>query len=312
MIRRHPTVGRFIGESHQIRGLDGGRLTPDISSIFDLDKRGLVFEIKYSIGSSVEDYLLKVKRYRNAVHGWPTSSGQIETNDVVLLCNANDTPRVLACLSELSVRQDDEKFFTSPGFSVWQWIMGSTKEDREDSMWLQRVYGKTRNTNLEELADTPGGIRITEDVLRFLRFQHMFVRDKPPIQYVIVFLVQHVLPKQPDVSSYDIELEIVYDRANSFFPGWWEAAEETRQVKRELVKEALNRMVDMRYITKIGQDKYQIPNSLLGKKRLLDDVCRRLENIASRQARRPRVSLHMRRSRKLKRPTDTSSLDRFI
>ena len=119
-------------------------------------------------------------------------------------------------------------------------------------MWLQRVFGKTRNANLERLADTPGGVRITEDVLRFLRFQHMFVRDKPPVQYVIIFLVQHILPKQPDVSSYNIGFDIVYDRANSFFPGWWEAAEKTRQIKRDLIREALNRSVDLGYVNKIG------------------------------------------------------------
>lgn len=53
----------------------------------------------HSIGSSVDDYLLKVKRYRNAVRDWPTSNGYVDATDVVLVCNANDTQRVLVCLS---------------------------------------------------------------------------------------------------------------------------------------------------------------------------------------------------------------------
>ncbi len=312
MIRRNPELGRFIGESHQLLTEDGDELTPDISSLFNSDRCGLTFEIKYSVGSSVDDYLLKAKRYRTALRGWPNSTGKVEATDVVLVCNANDTQRVLNSLSKLSQGQDGEGFFVSPGFSVWQWIMGLGKENREESMWLQRVYGKTRNPNLEKLADTPGGVRITEDVLRYLRFQHAFVRDKPPVQYTIVFLVQHVLPKQPDVPSYDIGYDTVYDRANSFFPGWWEAGEKTVQIKKAWIREALDQMAFMKYTTKVEPELYRVPTSLIGKKKLLEDICNRLGSILARQTRQ-RKQVRSRHGRKrLKQQPGTGTLDKFI
>jgi len=312
MIRSNPGLGRFIGESHQLRSEDGADLTPDISSLFNSDKCGLVFEIKYSIGSSADDYLLKTRKYSRALLGWPNSTGKVATTDVVLVCNANDTQLVLTSLSELSQRQDDEAFFTSPGFSVWQWIVGSGKENREETMWLQRVHGETRNPKLEELANTRGGVRITEDVLKFLRFQHAFVRDKPPVQYTIVFLAQHVLPKQPDAPSYEIGLDTVYDRANSFFPGWWEASEITTQVKKGWIQAALNQMTALKYINKVRPDFYQVPTSLMNKRKLLDDVCKRSTVILERQARKTSQVRTTRRRKKLKRPNGTSSLESFM
>lgn len=309
IIRRNATVGRFIGESHQLLSDEGSDLTPDISCLYNADRYGLVFEIKYSIGSSADEYLLKVKRYRRALGGWPTNTGKVEWTDVVLVCNAGDTPLILPVLSDLSQKQNNDKFYSSPGFSVWQWIIGSSKEYREDSMWLQRVYGSTRNDNLERLAATLGGIRIPEELLSYLRFQHAFVRDKPPVQYTIVFLVHHVLPKQPDVPSYDVELDVVYDRANSFFPGWWESAEKTKQVKRDWIKEALNQMVSLKYVTKKTPEIYQIPTILMSKKKLLDDICRRLETSQTRKVKQARP---MRRRRRVGQAHGTSTLDRFI
>lgn len=304
---RDGVLGKFIGESHELRAEDDTLLTPDITTVHDHDSKGLLFEIKYSIGSSANDVLLRQREYFLAKTGWRTATGTVGNVDVVLVCNAEDTQTVHKVMKELA-GQEGNDFLKSEGFALWQWIMGSAKDDRE-VMYLQPIAGSCRNALLEQRIRAPGGIRIPDEVLRFLRFQHAFVRDKPPVQYTILFLLQHVLPKDPDKLGYDIPLEIVDQRANGFFPPWWESTETTKQVKRGWIKEALSTLHSLGLIQKHpGKETYTIPTSLLEKKEPLRLICRKL--IQSSQ-RRPRGRISGGRvSRRASR--GTSSLEQFF
>lgn len=283
LFRSNPLLGKFVGESHQLFTFDDEELTPDISTSYEANSKGLVFEIKYSIGASVKDVLLSAKRYRNAVKGWP--SGAVEHVDVVLVCSAEDTQIVSSAIQEL-IEETADPFFSSEGFAVWQWIVSSTREEmRPEAMWLQPVMGATRNSSVEQLIHSAGGIQISEDVLTHLRFQHMFVRDKPPVQFTIIFLTHHILPKT-EKESYEISLDTIYQRANSFFPPWWESAEKTVQVKRQWIKEALEMLVEMKLV-EVGskEETYRVPSALLRKHNALNFFCKKLARISRRRRR---------------------------
>jgi len=306
------TLGKFVGESHQLRTQDNTPVTPDITTVYDSGAKGLLFEIKYSLGSSASDSLLRLKRYFGAKTGWRTATGTVDDVDVVLICNADDTQSVHEALEELA-RHDGNEFLKAQGFALWQWIVTSSKKDeRAEVMWLQPIAGSCRNEALEERIRHPGGIRISDKVLEFLRFQHSFVRDKPPVQYTILFLLQHVLPKDPDKEWYDVPLEIVYQRANSFFPAWWESTETTTQVKRGWIKEALSTLRDLGLIQKrMGEETYTIPTSLLAKKKPLRLICRRLAQRSQRHMRRSRV-VRKRAKRVTPVKKETSTLEPYI
>jgi len=230
-----------------------------------------------------------MKRYFAARTGWRTPTGTVHHVNLVLICNADDTQRIHAAMEDLAGQEGNE-FLKSDGFSLWQWIVGSTKEDdREEVMWLQHIAGSCRNTLLQQRISNPGGIRIPDKVLRYLRFQHSFVRDKPPVQYMILLLLQHVLPKDPEKESYDIPLEIVYQRANSFFPPWWESTETTRQVKRQWIREALSTLCDLGLIKRHPDgESYTIPRTLLEKRMPLRLICKKLAQRSRKRARRGR------------------------
>lgn len=285
LFKKNQSLGRFVGESHRLSSPTGEEFTPDMSTVYD--SSGLVFEIKYSLGASVKDELLSLKKYSSATQGWPTRiirTGIVQSVDVVLVCNAEDTSRVSSALSEVA-KETGDSFFSS-GLAVWQWIISSTK-DRNEAMWLQHVTGATRNNAVEACIHSPGGIQVSEEVLDYLRWQHLFIRDKPPVQYTIMCLLHYVLPREPDKEKYAINLDIVYQRANSFFPGWWEETEKTTQLKRKWVKEALDTLVRMRLIEvdPANKESYIIPSAVFRKKRPLKLICRKLVGMERRQPR---------------------------
>ena len=290
LFRSNSLFGKFIGESHELRTENDEPITPDITAVFDSGSKGLLFEIKYSLQSSATDVLLGMKRYFAAKTGWRNSTGTVHSVDVVLICHADDTATIHEAIENLA-KQDGNEFLKSDGFSLWQWILGSPKEgEREEVMWMQHIAGSCRNQPVNEHILRPGGIRIPDDVLSYLRFQHSFVRDKPPVQYTILLLLQHVLPKDPDREEYEIPLEVVYQRANSFFPPWWESTEATKQVKRRWIKEALSTLHDLGLIQRKGDSEvYRIPRSLLEKRKPSRFICRKLARHYEKRAARGRV-----------------------
>jgi hypothetical protein len=290
LFKDNPLFGRFIGESHELRTDDDKPIKPDITTVYNSDSKGLLFEIKYSTQRSARDVLLGMKRYLSAKTGWGTATRTVDSVDVVLVCHGDDTATVHQALVDLAAQNGNE-FLKSDGFSLWQWIIGSSKEgEHEEAMWLQHIAGSCRNSALQQQILSPGGIRIPDEVLQYLRFQRTFVRDKPPVQYTILFLLQHVLPKDPDKESYDIPLEIVYQRANSFFPSWWESTETTMQVKRQWIKEALTMLCELGLVQRHpDKESYAIPRSLLEKRNPLRFTCRKLARHYEKRAPRGRT-----------------------
>ena len=220
LFEENPSLGHFIGIEHTLHGSSTEEvLTPDITVTYDNDTIGLLFELKYSLPSdvrSVKDELLKLSKYATARDGWGVRS-PVQAGDFVLVCHADDVKRTVEAATEIS-SETSNPFFSPRSFSIWYWtITAPRNSERKEEMRLLHAYGATGNNPLQSLINQAGGVVISEDVLTSLRFTNVFVRQKPPVQYSIVLLIQNVfsaLPlfKEQERDRYQVPLDTIDEK----------------------------------------------------------------------------------------------------
>lgn len=266
---RNPRIARYIGtetklikDSHQYK-------TPDLVAIYDNGTKGLIFEIKWSLPSSedlLEKEIRELKKYTDTFINWRNATGHVDCQDLVLICHMDDVKRAVDVVKRIS-GESDFAFLNADGFAIWSWVINPPKGgERKEELRLFRVYGKTRNGDLETMLKEPGGILVSEDVLTFLRFNFFFVRQKPPIQYTMTTLIQHIfIASQPGIEkeSYDVNTDWVYNRWKFFFPSWHEYDRETIQLKRKWLRESLDLFWQLKLIERIKHDRWRIPIPIL-------------------------------------------------
>ena len=268
LFEKEPALGLFVGEENKLRTDEGNLLTPDLTFRYNNDLNGLLFELKYTLPSHIQDVkdtLLDLKKYLNATRGWRTPSGRVDSIDIVLVCCDDDVPIAVKAIKELV--SENVKFFDNIGFALWAWMLTPVRSgEREERMRLQRIYGKTRNAKLEERIGSTGGTRISEDVLRYLRWLISFIRQKPPVQYTMHLLIQNIFPSlrssfRSNERVVDAPLDIICQRCTSFFPPWWEPEVDPPQIRRGWLKEAMNSLVGLKIIEKVPDrnECYSIP-----------------------------------------------------
>lgn len=245
LIIDNPDVGRLHGVTRDIK-VEGGKITPDVSARCENDTAAIFLELKWSLTeSTVQDELLKLKKYSAANFAW--TNIPVVKKDVVLVVAQEDADIAVRAIQEL-IRQGN-KFLEN--VSIWKWFFAHPRRESEnegsDALWISKVFGKTGNGALERLVSSASGYRVPNDVLEFNRYLYRFTKDKPPIQYTVAILLLHVLSSlrtKSDKETLEIStdlVDIVYERAKSFFPGSDSA--ESIQIRKQWIREALQGMI---------------------------------------------------------------------
>ena len=149
-------------------------------------------------------------------------------------------------------------------------------------MRFLHCYGKTGNRQLENMIRQTGGIVVNQDVLTYLRFTFAFMPEKPPIQYTMAILVQNIFPsfqRSVEKELYELDIDLIYERAKSFFPSWHEFDTETIQTKRRWIVEAIEKLRDLglaeKVVTPPDRWSIQIP-TLRPRGSIQEAICKRI------------------------------------
>ena len=293
-----PNLGKFVGIEHRLSTSQDDLLTPDITTLYDNDSKGLLFDMKYSLPRELQNTkseLLELEKYKNAKKGWGIS-GTVSSIDFVLVCHMEDAKRATDAAREI-YRETSKPFFSSGSLSIWSWAIGLSRADeKKEEMRLLPIYGSSKNPKLQAMIQQPAGILLPEEVLTALRFTQVFVRQRPPVQYTMSILIQNVFSALPPIplslaspaKDYVVNLDTISQKVNVLFPPWWEADTKTVQVKRGWIKEAMDTLAKVQMIDVVDRstESYRIsPRKWASKKPLPQLVCERLQAFAKRKPR---------------------------
>ena len=321
LLLKNPSMARFIGVEYKLKNTKGNFLKPDLVSQYDRDSKGMIFEVKWSLPNDkdlLEKELRELKKYTDFLEKWKTGSGKVEKHDLLLVCHIDDARKAVDSVKQLATEKD-YAFMAKSGFSVWGWILNPAKKGgHEEELRFLHCYGQTGNQQLESMIRQTGGIKISEDVLTYLRFTFAFTPDKPPIQYTISVLIQNILPsfqRSVEKESYELDIDLIYDRAKSFFPSWHEFDEETTQTKRRWLREAIEKMCDLKLAERVAKssNQWSIPiPTLRPKGSVQESICKKIAKEAMKrryEGKLPR--LRVPRAFRAKPPKDQARIDRF-
>lgn len=270
-LSKNPQIAKFIGIEKDLTNIAGHIVTPDIVGSYDNDQKGLLFEIKWSL--PFDEELLKkeireLERYFVPCIPWGKTPDDPETQDLILICHIDDVHRAAEMIN-VYMTEKPQSLLGKEGFSVWSWTITPPKQGgRKEEMRLFPVFGKIRNKLIEELIRQPGGILFPEDVLTYLRFSYTFIKEKPPLQYLMTVLIQNILPSfqsSSEKESHDIHVDMIYERAKTFFPSWHSYNEQTVQIKRKWIREGLEGLCELGFCGKVPNkdDWWKIPIPLI-------------------------------------------------
>lgn len=279
-LSKNPQIAKFIGIEQDLKNTAGRTVTPDIVAAYDNDKKGLLFEIKWSL--PLDEELLKkeieeLEKYFVPCIAWGNTPDDPKTQDLVLICHIDDVQRTTEMI-KLYLTEKPQSLLGKEGFSVWSWTITPPKQGgRKEEMRLFPVYGKTRNQKVEELICQPGGILFPEEVLTYLRFSYTFIKEKPPLQYIMTVLIQNILPSfqsSSEKESHDIHVDMIYERSKSFFPSWHSYNAETIQVKRKWIRAALEKLCELNLCGRVlnKDDWWKIPIPLIRTRKPIQEV----------------------------------------
>lgn len=285
LFSKNPDIASFVGIEHKLKNNEGKNIRPDLVATYDSDRKGLIFELKWSLpfdDSLLEKEVKELRRYAIPCSNWRRASDHMDLHDLVLICHIDDVQRAVDMIKKLA-NELKYDFLGKEGFAVWSWTITPPKlGERKEELRLFPVYGKTRNQKIEALISQSGGKLFPEDVLTFLRFSFTFVREKPPVQYTMTVLIQNIFPtfqQKPDKDFYEIHMDMVYERAKTFFPSWHEFDRETIQIKRGWIREALEKLWELKLCEKIlgKPDWWRIPIPTLRTRKPIQTVlCRKI------------------------------------
>ncbi|MEM3394323.1 MAG: hypothetical protein QXY79_04685 [Candidatus Methanomethylicia archaeon] len=235
----HSNIAEFMGVEHTIK-TDRGEIKPDIVYRYGRNF-GLFFELKWHISEkTIGDELRSLKKYYDAKYSWKDSLEKVQQNDVILICHTNDLNIIINELEKIST-EDEYSFLKNEGFSIWTWCIELEKSTGREEFRFRCEYGKTRNITLEKLINQKGGLVVPPEVLEYLGRKYLFIKDKPPIQYMMEVLYLHVFPSIKQASLKEVNVDEVYEYMKGLFPGWHFATEESIQAKKIWIREAIEK-----------------------------------------------------------------------
>ena len=297
ILKRDPSAADYIGIEPRLRNSFGNDITPDLAALYDRRTKGLMFELKWSLPfreDLLEKEVKELRKYIVPCSQWKNSTGKVDYHDLVFVCHVEDSQRMLDSVSKVATERGFG-FLTSDGFAVWTWTISAARGgERKEHLILSRVHGKIRNVTLGNMTNQPPGLILPEEALTYLRASFSFTREKPPVQYTIITLIQHVFSQFRDprrVSGvYEITTDMIYDKAKILFPPWHEPDAQTLQAKRRWITEALQAMFELRIIGKpVGKpDSWLIPiPTLKTRKSIEHTLCKKISEYQQKMRERP-------------------------
>jgi hypothetical protein len=289
---QNPNIAKFVGVEYKLKNSKGNFLRPDLVAQYNKDTKGLLFEVKWSLPYDIkllEEKLRELKKYTGSLENWKTQTKKVENHDLLLVCSIDDAKRVVDAVKQLAADKD-YAFMQREGFSIWSWILNPAKRGKhKEELRFLHCYGQTGNKRLEDMIHQTGGILVSEDVLTYLRFTFAFIPEKPPIQYTIATLIQNILPsfqRSVEKESYELDIDLIYDRAKSFFPSWQMFDTETIQTKRRWLREAIEKMCDLGMAERIAEssDRWSIPiPTLRPRGSIQESICKKIAKEARKR-----------------------------
>ena len=285
LFKENDHIGHFVGIEPKMKRIAQSPATPDLAVLYDNKSKGIIFEIKWSFSrnlESLEEKIKEIKKYFVSFVNWKNDTGRVDWHDVVLICHPDDSERVLACIKKISTEKDYE-FFNKIGFSIWTWIFTQTKYGgRTEELRLIKVYGETRNVELERLISPQLGFLVPDEVLTFLRFSYFVVKEKPPIPYLLNILIVNVL-LHPVSASYEKNYEVTTDwilrKSRNVILTNEDYDDQSLLIKRKWIREALDVLNDLDIIKKGDKpDIWLIPTNLFrfSRRSINEIVCEKL------------------------------------
>ena len=305
ILKQKPFLVDYVGIETKLKNDYGNEITPDIVALYASRTKGLVFELKWSFPFKeelLEKEVKELKKYAVPCSQWKNSTGRVDYHDFVFVCHIEDSGRIITAIMKVA-KTEDYNFLTSDGFAVWTWTISAARGgERREHLILYCTHGTTRYNVMENMMRKPTGLILPEESLTYLRSSFSFIREKPPVQYTMITLIQHVFshfkdPKR-DSGVYEITTDMIYEKAKILFPPWQEPDVKTLQIRRRWITEALEAMFTLRIIGRpVGKpESWLIPIPTLKTRTSIEyAICKKLAKhelkVTKRAARkgRPRV-----------------------
>lgn len=292
LFKENDLVGNFMRIEPELKGISESPLTPDLAVMYDSKSKGIVFEIKWSVprnAKHVEEEIKDLKKYCDTLINWRNETGRVKWHDVILICHQEDSKRILEIIKKLA-SEDDYDCFDKIGFSVWTWLYGQ-KVGKTEELRLIRIYGHTRNRELERIISPDLGYLVPDKVLSFLRFSYFVVKERPPTPYLLNLLIVNVLFQQVEPryeKSYELTTEWIWNRAKNSILASEEYEDKSLTIKRRWISEALNSLVELEIIEKGSkEDTWEIPTNLFrrSKRSIHEIICEKIAKKYTRPVR---------------------------
>jgi len=298
ILRKEPSIADYLGVEVTLRTISGNDITPDLIALCESRTNGLAFELKWSLpysGELLTKEIKEIKKYTAPCSTWKTSTGKVEYHDVILVCHVDDVERTLETLTEIA-KQTDFSPLAADGFVILSWAISATRGgERKEHLILLNAYGKNRNATVENALKRPGGLVLPEEVLTYLRSTYSFIRQKPPVQYTIIELIQHVFSQFQDPTRgpgavYELTTDMIYEKSKILFPSWEDYDVQTIQAKRSWISEALEVMWSLKIVGKpVGKpDSWLVPiPTLRTREPIQSALCKKLARYQLKIGKKP-------------------------
>jgi len=298
LFKENEKIGRFMGIEPKMKRIGEPSTTPDLAALYDDRTKGMLFEIKWSLQENPErlrEKLKELKKYFDIYVNWNNETGRVDFHDVVLVCHPEDSERVVKVIEKAS-KEVEYNYFNNVGFSVWTWLFSQAKKiGSTDELRIIRIYGETRNEELERVLSAKLGILVSEDVLMFNRFSYFFVREKPPMQYLLNVLIVNVLSNPVAITyekHYVVTTDWIWNKTKNLILTGEEYDDQSLQIKRRWIRNALDELSDLKIIQKGEKENtWKVPTNLFRyiRKSIHEKICKDL------------VKKHIKRTKQLKR-----------
>lgn len=302
ILKQEPLLVDYVAIEKTMRNNDGDDITPDLVALYERRTKGLMHELKWSLPFSeelLEKEIKELKKYTVQCSQWKNNTGKVDYHDFVIVCHVEDAQRVKTDISKIASEQGFD-FLVNEGFAMWSWTISAVRGgERKEHLILTAVQGKTRHPTIESMVSQLPGLILPEESLTYLRSSFNFTCEKPPVQYTIITLIQHVFSLFQDPRRgpcvYELTTDMIYEKAKILFPSWHEFDTETIQIKRRWITEALGTMYEIGLIGKpLGKpESWLIPIPTLKTRKPIElALCTKLSRhqlkIAKKPARRGR------------------------
>lgn len=291
LFKENDLVGSFMRIEPELKRISESPLTPDLAVMYDNRSKGIVFEMKWSVprnAEHVEEEIKTLIKYFDTLINWKNDTGKVEWHDVILICHPEDSKQILEIIKKIA-SEDDYGCFDEIGFSIWTWLYTHGQKGGEtEELRLIRIYGQTRNEELERLISPELGYLVSDKVLRYLRFTYFVVKERPPLPYLLYLLIVNVLFQQVAPryeESYEVTTDWIWNKTKNVILTSEEYEDKSLTIKRRWIRQALDSLVELEIIQKGSKEEtWEIPTNLFRytRKSINEIIC---EKIAKKRTR---------------------------